>query len=106
MSEIDRLKQENDCLKLRLRHLLESKYIRSFDEWDRSRNDYKRDIKEADKVVPVEVIETFEKIWKSRAITGKEHFSYKIENGLMASAAKIILEWFYIMNGGGDDAVS
>ena len=37
-----------DMLLKRFRHLLESPYIRSFDEWDAPHMRYKRDIKEAD----------------------------------------------------------
>lgn len=32
----------------RFRHLLQSDFIRSFDEWDPKKGDYKRDIREAD----------------------------------------------------------
>lgn len=37
----------NECIKNRLEHLLESKYIRSFDEMDFN-GEYKRNIKDAD----------------------------------------------------------
>lgn len=40
---------ESDPIIKRLRHLLESEYIRSFDEVDPSTQEYKRDIREADK---------------------------------------------------------
>lgn len=40
---------EVDPLIKRLRHLLESEYIRSFDEVDPRTQEYKRDIREADK---------------------------------------------------------
>lgn len=40
---------ESDPIIKRLRHLLESEYIRSFDEVDPRTQEYKRDIREADK---------------------------------------------------------
>lgn len=40
---------ESDPIIKRLRHLLESEYIRSFDEIDPRTQEYKRDIREADK---------------------------------------------------------
>ena len=44
------LTSEDDPLIQRLRHLLESDYIRSFDAVDPITKEYKRDIREADKV--------------------------------------------------------
>ena len=44
-------KDEFDNLLKRFRHLMESKFIASFDEWDSSKNDYKLDISEADKII-------------------------------------------------------
>ena len=40
-------KSYNEVLR-RFRHLIQSDYIRSFDEWDREKGDYVRDISEAD----------------------------------------------------------
>ena len=45
-------KEQYDGIMRRFQHLIESPYIKSFDEWDKRKNDYKRDIKEAD-VEPV-----------------------------------------------------
>ena len=42
------LKEENESLRRRLQHLLESEYIRSFDEINPRTHTYKRDIREAD----------------------------------------------------------
>lgn len=47
----DTLKIEFDHLVKRFNHLISSKFINSFDEWDLKKNDYKRDIKEADELV-------------------------------------------------------
>ena len=41
---------EFETLLKRFRHLLESNFIASFDEWDLQKHDYKRDISEADKI--------------------------------------------------------
>ncbi len=47
-SKVADLEKEVMQLQSRLRHLLESEYIRSFDELDLEKGDYKRDIREAD----------------------------------------------------------
>lgn len=49
------LTSKNDPLIQRLRHLLESDYIRSFDEVDPFTHEYKRDIREADKIIGYKV---------------------------------------------------
>jgi hypothetical protein len=43
-----RYESYNDLLR-RFRHLIQSDFIRSFDEWDINKGDYVRDISEADK---------------------------------------------------------
>lgn len=48
------LKNEFDSLRKRFHHLLKSKFIASFDEWNPKTNDYKRDISEADKIFNAE----------------------------------------------------
>lgn len=50
MDSIQALLEEKISLERRLRHLLQSDYIRSFDEYDPRSHTYKRDIKEADKL--------------------------------------------------------
>lgn len=42
---------EIESLRKRLRHLLQSNFIASFDEWDQRKGDYRRDIKEADEII-------------------------------------------------------
>ena len=42
-------REEHECLLKRFRHLLESDYIRSFDEVKLGTGEYKRDIREADR---------------------------------------------------------
>lgn len=51
---IDEQKIMLEVVERRLRHLLQSKFIRSFDEKDRKGN-YKRDIKEADEKRPLDL---------------------------------------------------
>lgn len=46
-------RDEYEALLKRFRHLLESDFIRSFDEYDRKTGTYKRDISEADTVAQV-----------------------------------------------------
>jgi hypothetical protein len=46
-------REEHELLLKRFRHLLESDFIRSFDEYDRKTGTYKRDISEADSVAHV-----------------------------------------------------
>ena len=48
-SKVEDLEKEVMQLQSRLRHLLKSDYIRSFDEVDRNTGDYKKDIREADR---------------------------------------------------------
>lgn len=48
--EIEVTEWAYEQLKSRIRHLLQSDFIRSFDEWDQQKGDYKRDIKEADEI--------------------------------------------------------
>ena len=50
------LMAENRALRDRLGHLLQSDFIRSFDEIELSTGEYVRDIKNADKIVPYEHI--------------------------------------------------
>lgn len=117
IEDFEEIRIENAVLNKRLKHLLESEYIRSFDEWDQSKNDYKRDIKEADNIIPVEFVERYKKMWLSRAQNETRHLSERLSNGYMAQAAEIILEWSEMdrfitgwlemkKNGGGKDAVS
>ena len=54
MTEVQILRDMLETLERRLRHLLQSKFISSFDEKDRKGN-YKRDIKEADKKRPLDL---------------------------------------------------
>ena len=49
--EYTHLKRDFDSLLKRYRHLLQSEFIASFDEWNPKTNDYKRDIGEADAIV-------------------------------------------------------
>lgn len=49
-------REEHESLLKRFRHLLESDFIRSFDEYDPKTGTYKRDISEADAVNAVEVV--------------------------------------------------
>lgn len=44
---------EYESLLKRFKHLVQSKFISSFDEWDEKKHDYKRDIKEADNIKEV-----------------------------------------------------
>lgn len=46
-------REEFDCLLRRFRHLLESDYIRSFDEVDHRTGEYKRDIREANEQMTI-----------------------------------------------------
>ena len=46
-------REEHELLLKRFRHLLESDFIRSFDEYDPKTGTYKRDISEADRVAHV-----------------------------------------------------
>lgn len=48
LQEHSQLKEEHEALLKRFRHLLESDFIRSFDEYDLKTGTYKRDISEAD----------------------------------------------------------
>lgn len=50
-AELDESKKQHEALIKRFQHLLQSDFIRSFDEWDRSKCNYRRDISEADKVI-------------------------------------------------------
>lgn len=50
------LTSENRALRERLAHLLQSDFIKSFDEVELSTGEYVRDIKDADKIVPYERI--------------------------------------------------
>lgn len=43
-------KEKYEQLKRRFSHLLESEFIRGFDEYDHRKNDYARDIKLADEI--------------------------------------------------------
>jgi hypothetical protein len=47
-AELEQQYESYNLLLSRFRHLLQSDFIRSFDEYDRIKGDYKRDIKEAD----------------------------------------------------------
>jgi hypothetical protein len=49
-------REEHESLLKRFRHLLESDFIRSFDEYDPKTGTYKRDISEADviRIIPIE----------------------------------------------------
>lgn len=49
-SELEQRYESYNLLLSRFRHLLQSDFIRSFDEYDRLKGDYKRDIKEADMI--------------------------------------------------------
>ena len=44
-------KEQYDGIMRRFQHLIESPYIKSFDEWDKQKNDYKRNIKEAGYII-------------------------------------------------------
>ena len=50
-AELEQQYESYNLLLLRFRHLLQSDFIRSFDEYDRIKGDYKRDIKEADMII-------------------------------------------------------
>ena len=47
-AELERQYESYNNLLQRFRHLIKSDFIRSFDEWDITKGDYKRDISEAD----------------------------------------------------------
>lgn len=50
-AELERQYESYNNLLQRFRHLIGSDFIRSFDEWDREKGEYKRDISEADACV-------------------------------------------------------
>lgn len=64
--ENEELKRECKYLQKRLRHLLQSDYIRKFDEWDSRKECYKLDIKDADKKEEKQIKKEDKKIEKYR----------------------------------------
>ena len=74
------LKNDFDSLRKRFRHLLESKFIASFDEWNPKTNDYKRNISEADEIFNKFILEKI----NSKNISEEESVA-DITNILMVS---------------------